>query len=296
MRIDVGFRHIREGAKSFVRNGWMSVAAAGAVSVTLLILGVVLLLAMNVNYIVNSVENQVQVRVMLDLETKEAQAKTIESEMLAIPGVKHVEFVSKEEALEQLKTDMGDAKLLEGMEGKNPLPHAFIVKTSEPEQVEAVAKKIKVIDGVNKAEYGADYTGTLFSTTSVLRTVGIVFIVLLGVASVFLISNTIRLTILARRREIEIMKLVGATNWFIRWPFFIEGLFIGLIGAIIPTILLLIGYYNVSVDVMKSLQIPFLKLLPMYPTAYQVTGLLLAIGAFIGAAGSFLSMRRFLKI
>src|SRR5690606_945886 len=126
--------------------------------------------------------------------------------------------------------------------------------------------------------------------------VGVVLIVLLGLTAMFLISNTIRLTILARRREIEIMKLVGATNWFIRWPFFIEGLLIGLLGAILPSAVLLFGYYSFTTKLVTQFELWFLDLLPMYPLAFQVTALLLGIGTIIGAMGSFISIHRFLKV
>lgn len=288
-------RHVREGWKSMGRNAWMSFAAISAVTVTLFILGIFLLLAMNVNHMAKTIEEQVEVRVSLELGSDSNQISAVESKITAMPEVSKVEFVSKEEGLKQLEEDLGDASLLQGIE-ENPLPDSFRVETFDPQQAEAIASEIRKIDGVDKAEYGEEFTDRLFSATQTIRNVGIVLIVLLGLTAMFLISNTIRLTIVARRREIEIMKLVGATNWFIRWPFFIEGLLIGFLGAILPAALLLFGYYSFTTKLVAQFELWFLDLLPMYPLAFQVTALILGIGTFIGATGSFLSVRRFLKV
>lgn len=288
-------RHVREGWKSLGRNGWMSFAAVSAVTVTLFILGIFLLLAMNVNHVAEVIEDQVEIRVSLELEADESVIRRIEHRITAMPEVSQVEFISKEEGLKQLEEDLGDASLLEGIE-ENPLPDVFRVETFEPQQTKAVAANIEQFDGVDNARYGEEFTDRLFNVTKTVRNVGVVLIVLLGLTAMFLISNTIRLTILARRREIEIMKLVGATNWFIRWPFFIEGLLIGLLGAILPSAVLLFGYYSITTKLVTQFELWFLDLLPMYPLAFQVTALLLGIGTIIGAMGSFISIHRFLKV
>ncbi|AQS57074.1 MAG: permease-like cell division protein FtsX [Novibacillus thermophilus] len=288
-------RHVREGWKSLGRNGWMSFAAVSAVTVTLFILGIFLLLAMNVNHVAEVIEDQVEIRVSLELEADESVIRRVEHRITAMPEVSQVEFISKEEGLKQLEEDLGDASLLEGIE-ENPLPDVFRVETFEPQQTKAVAANIEQFDGVDNARYGEEFTDRLFNVTKTVRNVGVVLIVLLGLTAMFLISNTIRLTILARRREIEIMKLVGATNWFIRWPFFIEGLLIGLLGAILPSAVLLFGYYSITTKLVTQFELWFLDLLPMYPLAFQVTALLLGIGTIIGAMGSFISIHRFLKV
>lgn len=295
MNFRMVFRHVADGCKNVGRNGWMSFAAVSAVAVTLFILGVFLILAMNINNIAKTVEQQVEVRAFAELDVTDDQLKAIESALKAMPEVKHVQYISKEDGLKQLKRDLGDSRLLEGLE-TNPLPDSFRVKTIDPEKSKQVAAKIEQLDGVEKAEYGEAFTDTLFRVTKTVRNIGIVLIVMLGLTSMFLISNTIRLTIIARRREIEIMKLVGATNWFIRWPFFIEGMLIGLIGAIAPALLLTFGYYSLATNVMDRFELWFIDILPAYPLVFEVMALLLAIGAIIGAAGSFLSVRRFLKI
>jgi len=290
-------RHIREGTKNIVRNGWMTFASVSAVTITLLILGVFLLLAMNINHFVQVIENQVEITVELDLTTEDNQIGAIEKEIKNIDGVKSVEFISKEDGLEQLKGKFGDdAYLLEGLEEENPLNDVFIVKVFEPEYLESVSTQIGDINLVTYVDYGKSTVDKLLEWTTWIRNIGLVFIVGLAFTAMFLISNTIKITIFARRKEIEIMKLVGATNWFIRWPFFVEGFLLGILGSIMPILLLIFGYKYLLDLLNTSLASSFLDLLPLYPLSYQISILLLAIGAFIGVWGSMMSVRRFLKI
>lgn len=298
MKIRTLGRHVREGVKNLGRNGWMSFASISAVTITLLILGVFLILAMNVNYFAKSVEKQVEIRVfMADLTPKEDLDK-FEQSVRSMPAVESVEFISKDEGLKRFKESMGDkAYLFDGLENGNPLPDSFVVKTKQPQDTPVVASQIKQMKSVRSLNYGEGTVEKLFAATDTLRNVGIAFIIGLGFTAMFLIANTIKLTIVARRREIEIMKLVGATNWFIRWPFFVEGLLMGVCGALIPIIMLTIGYYYLLDAINASFEASQLfKLLPLFPLVYQVALALLAIGAFIGIWGSLVSVRRFLRI
>ena len=298
MKIRTLGRHVREGVKNLGRNGWMSFASISAVTITLLILGVFLVLAMNVNFFAQSVEEQVEIRVFLDVLATEEDAQQVEENIKAIPEVSEVTFIPKDEGLKQFKESLGEkAYLFEGLEEDNPLPDAFVVKTTDPKQTSAVAAQIKNFQFVNSLNYGEGTVEKLFAWTGAVRNVGIIFIVGLGFTAMFLIANTIKLTIVARRREIEIMKLVGATNWFIRWPFFVEGLLMGIAGALIPTILLTVGYYYLLDAIHSSFEASQLfNLLPLFPLMYQVALALLAIGAFIGIWGSLVSVRRFLRV
>jgi len=298
MKIRTLGRHVREGVKNLGRNGWMSFASISAVSITLFILGVFLILAMNVNYFAQSVEKQVEIRVFLDvLATKENVAQ-VEQNIKTIPKVDTVTFIPKEEGLKQFKESLGEkAYLFEGLEKDNPLPDTLVVKTKDPKDTSVVAAQIKKLEYVKNLNYGEGTVEKLFAWTGAIRNVGIAFIIGLGFTAMFLIANTIKLTIVARRREIEIMKLVGATNWFIRWPFFVEGLLMGIIGGLIPTAMLTIGYYYLLDGIQSSFEAAQLfKLLPLFPLVYQVAMALLAIGAFIGIWGSLVSVRRFLRV
>jgi cell division transport system permease protein len=298
MKIRTYGRHVREGVKNLGRNGWMSFASVSAVAITLLILGVFLILAMNVNYFAKSVEDQVEIRVFMDVLATEANVQQVEENIKAISKVETVTFIPKDEGLKQFRESMGDkAYLFEGLDKENPLPDAFVVKTAQPQDTAGVAAQIEKLEHVESLTYGEGTVEKLFTVTEVMRNVGIAFIVGLGFTAMFLIANTIKLTIVARRREIEIMKLVGATNWFIRWPFFVEGMLMGISGALIPTIMLSIGYYYLLDAIQSSFEASQLfKLLPLFPLVYQVALALLAIGAFIGIWGSLVSVRRFLRV
>ncbi|WP_429844198.1 permease-like cell division protein FtsX [Brevibacillus sp. FIR094] len=298
MKIRTLGRHVREGVKNLGRNGWMSFASISAVTITLFILGVFLVLAMNVNYFAQSVEKQVEIRVFMDLLATKENITQVENNIKKLPQVESVSFIPKDEGLKQFKESLGEkAYLFEGLEESNPLPDAFAVKTKQPQDTATVATQIKNFQYVKSLTYGEGTVDKLFSLTEAVRNVGIAFIIGLGFTAMFLIANTIKLTIVARRREIEIMKLVGATNWFIRWPFFVEGLLMGVAGALIPTIMLTVGYYYLLDAITSSFEASQLfKLLPLFPLVYQVALALLAIGAFIGIWGSLVSVRRFLRV
>lgn len=290
-------RHIREGMKNIVRNGSMTFSAISAVTVTLLILGVVLVLAMNVNHLVVVIENQVEIIVELDLTVNDTRINEIEDEIKNINGVKSINYVSKEDGLEELKDSLGEQSyLLEGLEDENPLYDMFIVQAFDPQIISTIADEINVINDVVSVDYGQGTVEKLFTITKWVRNIGIIFIVGLAFTAMFLISNTIKITINARRKEIELMKLVGATNWFIRWPFFVEGFLLGVLGSIVPIILVLLGYKFVLDKISSDFALAFFELLPIYPLALQVSILLIGIGAFIGIWGSLTSVRRFLKI
>ncbi len=297
MKINTLGRHFKEGLKNIARNGWMTLASVSAVMITLLILGVFILLAMNVEHMANVIENQVEISVALDLGIEEEEISQLEKEIRTMDGVKSVVFVSKEEGLEQLKERFGkDAYLLEGLEEENPLNDIFLVQAFEPQKTGVVADQIAKLSKVEEVDYGKGTVEKLFMVTNWVRNIGLVFILGLAFTAMFLIANTIKITIYARRREIEIMKLVGATNWFIRWPFFVEGFLLGVIGSILPIILLIVGYQALLDNLTTSLTISFLEFLPLYPLAYQISLLLMGIGAFIGVWGSMMSVRRFLKV
>ncbi|RNB92609.1 ABC transporter permease [Brevibacillus fluminis] len=297
MKIRTLGRHVREGMKNLGRNGWMTFASISAVTITLFILGVFLLLAFNVNYIAQTIEKQVEIRVFVDLLADKPAIEQLEAKLKTLPKVESVQFVSKDQGLVNFRKSMGEkGYLLDGMEKENPFPDSFVVKTKQPQDTAEVAQAIKKIPSITDVNYGEGTVEKLFVTTRTVRDIGIVFIVGLAFTAMFLIANTIKLTIVARRREIEIMKLVGATNWFIRWPFFVEGLMMGMVGALIPILILGFGYHYLLSLVTNGSVIPFFKLLPLFPLGYQVALLLLAIGAFIGIWGSMVSVRRFLRV
>ncbi|WP_028783748.1 permease-like cell division protein FtsX [Thalassobacillus devorans] len=298
MKLRTMGRHFREGSKSVWRNGWMTVSSVGAVTTTLLLVGVFLALMLNLNQITQEVEKDVEIKVLLDRTLQDDQdINRVEKELKSISDVRSVKFSSKEKELEQLIESMGDeGKAFELFDQSNPLKDAFVVKPSDPTETIAVADKIKSIKGVSEVNYGEEIVQRLLQFNEYARTIGLALIIALVFTAIFLISNTIKITIIARKKEIGIMKLVGATNGFIRWPFFIEGMLLGVLGAIIPITAVVSGYYYLYYKLRDKIQFEFIQLLPFDPFAWQLSLLILGIGVFIGIWGSVMSVRKFLKV
>lgn len=290
-------RHMKESLRNLARNGWMTFASISAVTVTLLLVGVFFVIMMNLNKVATDIEEDVSIRVHIDIAATKEDQDALKGQIEKLPEVESVVFSAKEEELDNLISSLGEeGEAFKLFEQDNPLYDVYVVKTKKPEQLETAAKKIEEFDFTSKVRYGQDDVEKLFSFIKTSRNVGLVLIVGLLFTAMFLISNTIKITIVARRKEIEIMRLVGATNSFIRWPFFLEGLMLGVLGSIIPiTIISLI--YSYSYDYISSkLQGHFIHLLEFNPFMFQVGGLLVLIGAFIGIWGSVMSVRKFLKI
>ncbi len=290
-------RHVRESFKSIWRNGWMTFASVGAVTVTLLLVGVFYVILMNLNEVANSIEEDVTIKVLIDTTATPEQQKALETELKSMPEIKSVVFSSKDNELNQLVDSFGQqGEILKLYEQENPLNDAFLVKAVEPETTKQVAKKIEKLESVHLVNYGQNDVDKLFKIISISRNVGLVIIIGLLLTAVFLISNTIKITIVARRREIEIMRLVGATNGFIRWPFFLEGLWLGIFGSIIPITSIAILYKNIYGYLAPKLEGNFIQILEFTPFVYQVSLLLLLMGCIIGVWGSMMSVRKFLKV
>lgn len=297
MKVRTLGRHARESLKSIGRNGWMTFASVSAVTVTLILVGVFFVIMMNLNKVAQSIEKDVEIRVHIDLAASKQDQQTLKHQIESLPDIKSVKFSSKKAELNNLITSLGsEGKAFKLFEQDNPLNDVFIVKTKDPTDTPKVAKKIEKMNYAAKVKYGQGQVEKLFSFIKSARNVGVVLIVGLIFTAIFLISNTIKITIIARRREIRIMKLVGATDSFIRWPFFLEGLWLGIIGSILPIILITIAYYNAYQYIAPRLQGNFIQILPVEPFMIQVSGLLVLMGAVIGVWGSVMSVRKFLKI
>ncbi|ASN04738.1 permease-like cell division protein FtsX [Virgibacillus necropolis] len=290
-------RHLREGIKNILRNGWMTVASVGAVTTTLILVAAFLALVFNLNQMAAEVENDVEINVLINLTADEEQINELGNKITAIDEVDTVDFSSKDEQLESLIDSMGkEGQSWQLFEQDNPLNHVYVVKAKNPTSTMSIAKEIKTLDAVQEVNYGKDVVQRLFEFNKYARTIGLVLIAGLVFTAIFLISNTIKLTIMARSKEIGIMKLVGATNGFIRWPFFIEGMFLGILGSIIPVAAILGGYYYLDTYVSGQIDFDFVKILPFNPFAWQLSLIVLAIGALIGIWGSVMSVRKFLKV
>ena len=297
MTLNTMKRHVREGSKNIWRNGWMTVASVGAVTTTLVLVGIFLALMLNLNHVATNLEEDVHIKALIELTAEEEEIEQIKSEIEDMAEVETIEFSTKDQELESLIADMGEeGKVWEMYQQDNPLNHAYIVKTEDPQDTELVASKIESIENIYEVEYGKDVVENLFQFNSYARSIGIVLIIGLIFTAIFLISNTIKITIMARKKEIGIMKLVGATNGFIRWPFFVEGLLLGVLGSIIPILIVIFGYFYIEKFVNFGQQFYFIELLPFNQLAWQLSLIILAIGAGIGVWGSVMSVRKFLKV
>lgn len=298
MRLNTLKRHGRESVKSLMRNGWMTFASISAVTVTLLLVGVFLVIMLNLNNFANNIENDVEVRVYIDVSAEKADQDMLKEKIAQIPEVNKITFSSKEQELESLIKSLGEDGAAYNLfkDDNNPLNDVFVVKTKNPQDIMKVAKKIEKLPNAAKVRYGKGEVERLFKVLKVARNIGLGLIIGLLFTAMFLISNTIKITITARRTEIEIMKLVGATNTFIRWPFFLEGLWLGVLGSIIPIALIIVSYQEIYNLVWPKLQATFVQLLPVFPFTFKVSIIILVIGAFIGIWGSLMSVRKFLRV
>lgn len=285
----------RQAFLSLWRNAWMSVAASTSVAVTLFILGAFILLVLNINLIALALQSNLEIAVFLRVDTPRSQALALKQQIESLPKVKEVELIPKEQGLKILAQQLRDEEgLLEATGGVNPLPDYLRVKVEDPAWIGEIAAAIQNLPAVEKVNYGQAVVERLLAILRWVRYLGVGIIGMLVVASLMLLMITIRLAVYARRREINIMKYVGATDWFVRWPFLLEGLFIGLLGGGIAAGALLWGYTALTYKIKLSLF--FLPLLED-KTVLKFTALgLVGGGAFVGAAGSLLAIHRFLKV
>ena len=295
MKLKTGEYFIQEVFHSLRRNNWMTFASIGTVAVSLFVLGVFLILVLNMNRLAGMLESQVQISVYLEDHLTDREKRQIGYDIESLPGIDSVTYVDRETAKERLKDRLGDQKyLLDALSDDNPLPDAFEVTVTTPAVVESAAGAIDSMQGVEEAKYGQDVVEHLFDITRLMRIFGFVLMGLLGGATIFIISNTIRLTVFARRKEIAIMKYVGATDWFIRWPFLLEGIVLGCIGGLIAAVVLRSFYAAMAAKIYSTLA--FFPLMPQYPFMNYVTAAILLAGIVIGAIGSVISLKRFLRV
>jgi cell division transport system permease protein len=287
---------LKEAFGSLRRNYFMTIAALVTVFLSILVLGGVLLFVFTTDALLQDVEEKVEITVYLKTnpDPEPDQITAMQSDITSWTEVKNCVYVSKADALARMKEWFKDSpEVLDSLSG-NPLPASFEITLADPQTVDEVAARFEGDPIVDEVRYGEEIAKKLFAFTAQARNFMVIFIVLLGVVAILLISNTIRLSIFARKREVEIMKLVGATNWFIRWPFLIEGVTVGLIGALAAAavVLAMNSYLLGKVrDNIAFLTVP----LDAVPYTLLIV-MLLAVGVVIGAVGSAIGLRRFLKI
>lgn len=283
-----------EALKSLARNRILSVATISTVAVCILILGMAILATLNASHLITRLESDLEIMSYLSTDLTASQISDVKKELEAIPGVDTVRFVSREEALQYLQESFGEDRYnLEQTLGKNPLPDAYEIKAVDPHQVSVIAEQVEQVAGISRISYGKELVNNLFTATKWVRILSMVFIVLLSLGAIFLIATTIRLAVFSRRREVYLMKLIGSTDWFVRWPFFIEGILLGTAGALIAILLLALGYGTLIGSIQS---VPFVTVVSNTALLVKLYAGLVLVGAFLGVLGTYISLNRFLEV
>jgi cell division transport system permease protein len=282
----------------------MGFTAITTVAITLFIVGFFSVLVFDIQSIINSVKGQVELAVYLQDNISPQLNEYIESEINSWEETNEIKYISKEQALERFKEQNEGSDILKEIQG-NPLPASFEITLNDPEKVELVALRFldkdgNYIEGIDDVVYGQTYVRRLFSITAIIGTIAFIIIIVLLLATIVLIFNTIRLSIYARRKEIEVMKLVGASNWFVRIPFLFEGFFEGFMGSVVSVVLLyLLGNFllirgeRVIVDTMRIKELAILGSGNII--IYIYIGLIV-LGGLLGLISSGIALRRYVKI
>lgn len=288
--------HLADAWRNLIRHISLTVSSVIAVTATLLIVGVLVVIAGNISDFTDNIESDFQIQATIspgfseDKEIAELQAQ--------IEQLDHVEsctFSSKEDELQELIAENGEMfRYYEG-EDRNPLYDVFRIELDDNRQIDAVSEALNQMDGIVEATYGGDEITVMVSVFEAMRSGGAVFMVFLAILALLLIQNTIRMTIQARNIEIAIMRSVGASNWYIRGPFILEGMYIGILGSIIPIVLISCGYYALYQAFDGVLLSSMFVMKPMWPFIFGVCLILLLGGILVGMAGSFLAVGKYLR-
>ncbi len=285
----------KETFYSLFRNKFMAVASVLTVTLSMFILGVFLCAVLNINHMATYLENQVEMTVYLKDGLNTEQVMAVGKKLKALPDLKEIKFTNKDQAMAEFKQRLGDQQgILDAING-NPLPSSYSTSFATPASLKNAVSIVTQYPEVDSVQYGQDIIEQLYKVAQVIRIGGIILIVFLAGAELFIISNTIRLTVFARRREIQIMKYVGATNGFIRWPFIFEGMIIGFIGSGLSAFILWEGYKVVLMERAQA-GLVFIPMIPLWPFIGYMTIMLLAAGIIIGILGSTISLRKYMKV
>lgn len=279
----------KEASVGLSRNGLMTIATIVTITLSLIVLGCFYIVIANSNYLLDMAKGVLELRVYLK---DGADPYALQSKIIEYQGVKDVKFISKEEGAKWLEKNLGVNDLFRATE--NPLPNMINIKLRDDAKVKTLAQKVEALNDVDEVEYGETFVEAMLIIVQIIWAIGISLVSIIGMVVLYIIVNTIRITVFARRREIEIMKLVGATDWFIRWPFLIEGIILGLIGAIISLLLLSKGY-SLLIQYIKQLA-PFIPVLAERAINQHMFVLLTTLGFSFGVLGSMLSLKKFLRV
>lgn len=291
-------RSIRDAFKSVIRNFSLSIASISCISITLIVVAASLVATTNVNNFTTLIEKDVTIVAFLNKKVTDKGIETIEKELSAIDNIATKEFKSKEQSKKEMmkESDFFKSTMEEWNEDQNPLRDSYLIKVKDITKIKNTAAQIKDLENVEIVDYGEGMVEKLVSAFSLIQKISIVLVLTLVIVTVFLIMNTIKLTIFSRKREISIMRLVGASNFSIKTPFVVEGMLIGAIGSIVPMIVSIYGYLALYNHFEGQIFSPLIKLIKPTPYIYQVSFAVLVLGIIVGMIGSARAVRKYLKV
>ena len=291
-------RCIRDAFKSVFRNFSLSLASISCITITLVIVAVSLIASLNINNFTKVIKEDVTIVVFVDRKADEEKVKEIRKELDKLDNITSIEYKTKAELKEEMKlaSSILESTMKDWSEEDNPLKDTFQVKVEKIEEIGATAKAIQDIDGVDTVNYGETMVNRFLEMFRIIKKGTFIAVIALILVTIFLIINTIKLTIFSRKREISIMRLVGASNFTIKMPFVIEGMVLGLVGSIVPILLIVYGYFTAYKHFDGQLYSPLIRLIEPEPFIYWLSCLVLLIGIVVGMFGSYRAVRKYLKV
>lgn len=284
---------VREAWTGFRRSGIMSFVAVGTVIVSLTIFGVFLMGVVNIGSIMGSISSNIQVSAYVNRPLERYEAENISRKISNLRGVSKVKYTSRDAAWKTFKDEYASKLNLETVVPDNPLPDTFVVEVEIPELVPSVARQISNVPAISEVRYSGKLLEQVESLASAVRIGGLILVCMLSVATLLIVINTIRLTVIAREKDISVMKLVGATNSFIKWPFIIEGIIIGIIGSVFSFAILKASYDIVILQISQAL--PFLPLISDQQHLFVIYLIVGCVGILLGMLGGYISVSKSLK-
>lgn len=291
-------RNVRDSFKGVIRNFSLSLASISCITITLIVVAIAIVLSYNVNNFASSIEKEMTIVAFMSTDITAEQKDDVFESIKKIDGIEKCDYQSKTDIANEM---MESSEIFKGImsnytEEENPLQPTYLVKVKSIEDISTVAKKIGKIEHVETVKYGEGMVEKLVSVFDVVKKVSIGMVIALIIVTAFLITNTIKITIFSRKREIEIMRLVGASNINIKIPFILEGLLLGLMGSIIPIIIATYGYTALYNNFDGEFLASFIELIEPTPFIYSLSGLLILIGIAVGMFGSWRAVRKHLKV
>lgn len=291
-------RNIRDAIRSVFRNFSLSLASISCITITLIVVSIAIILTYNVNNFAGLIEKDVTIVTFLDQGVTDEEIKEVEAEIKKLDGIESYTFDDKMSISKEMMESSDTFKsIMEGWTEENtPIQDTFLVKVIDIEDIGSIAKKINKIEHVDTVKYGEGMVEQLVSVFDVIKNISIGIVIALIIVTAFLIANTIKITIFSRKREIEIMRLVGASNINIKIPFIFEGLFLGILGSIIPIIITTYGYMALYNHFDGKIFSSFIQLVKPEPFIYLISLVLVTIGILVGMFGSLRAVKKHLKI